>query len=148
MKMMGPKAGRRCIVRGIGAAVLLMASVAAVSAGQFPFDQELLLDTAPMRPGKRMPMLTVAPDGKATIELWCKSVNARVELSDAAIKIEPEPLPEAMPEMQGAGQCSRERVQADEALLAALSQVTAWQSDNGALVLTGAARMKFRPATN
>jgi hypothetical protein len=29
-----------------------------------------------------------------------------------------------------------------------LAQVTAWQNDNGALVMTGPARMTFRPATN
>jgi hypothetical protein len=61
----------------------------ALAADEFPFDRELLLDAAPMRPGKRMPVLNVAPDGNATIGLWCKTVTARVEISDAAIKIEP-----------------------------------------------------------
>ena len=120
----------------------------ALAAEPFPFDQELLLSAAPMRPAKRMPALTVALDGKATIDLWCKTVTARVELTDAGIKIEPGPMPEAMPEMMGNGQCTPERMQADQDLLAAFSQVTGWRSKGGALVLEGSKPLKFRPASN
>ena len=142
-------AGRRSFVRRLLAAGFLAAAGgAAIAADAFPFDQELLLDAAPMRPGKRMPTLTVAPDGKATIDLWCKSVSARIEVADGSLKIEPGALPESLPEMQGAGQCSPARMQADETLLAALAQVTAWQNTNGTLVMTGPSRMTFRPATN
>ena len=116
----------------------------AAAAEQFPFDQELLLDAAPMRPAKRVPILTVTPDGKATIDLWCKTVTARVELSDATIKIEPGPLPEALPEMMAAGQCTPQRMQADEDVLAALAQVTSWRRQGSALMLVGPATLKFR----
>ena len=101
-----------------------------------------------MRPAKRVPILTVAPDGKATIDLWCRSVTAQVELSDTGIKIEPGPLPEALPEMMSNGQCTPERLQADQDLLAALAQVTAWRMQGGALVLAGAKPLSFRPASN
>ena len=73
----------------------------------FPFDQETLLDAAPMRPGKRMPILLVEPSGNAKIDLWCKSVPARIEISDMAMKIEPGPMPEGLPEMLSAGQSRR-----------------------------------------
>ena len=139
-------AGRHIFACGIFAALLLTG--AAVAADEFPFDQQLILDAAPMRPGKRMPMLSVAANGDATIGLWCKSVNARVELSDATIRIEPGPLPDALPEMMGNGQCTPERMQADQDLLALLSQVTSWQERGGAVVLAGPATLKFRPASN
>ncbi len=142
-------AGRQGFVRGALASLLLiLGSGSAVPADQFPFDQELLLDVAPMRPAKRVPMLTVAPDGNATIDLWCKTVRARVELSDVAIKIEPGPLPEGLPEMLGNGQCTPPRMLADEDVLAALAQVTAWRKQGDALVLAGPVTLKFRPATN
>jgi heat shock protein HslJ len=101
-----------------------------------------------MRPAKRMPILNVTPDGKATFDLWCKTVTAQVELSDAVIKIEPGALPEGLPEMMGIGQCTPERMQADQDLLAAFSQVTSWRDKGNALVLEGPIPLKFRPAAN
>ena len=143
MRLFRPFAGPLLIFCAVFAAF-----TSAVAAEQFPFDRELLLDAAPMRPGKRMPILTVAPDGKATIDLWCKSVTAQVELSDADIKIELGLLPDALPEMMGNGQCTPERMQADQDLLAAFSQVTSWRSQGSALVLEGPKMLKFRPASN
>ena len=139
-------AGRHRI--GCAALVLLLACGLAVAADPFPFDQELLLDAAPMRPGKRMPSLTVAANGDATLDLWCKSVSARVELAAATIKIEPGPLPEALPAMIGADQCTPQRMRADEDMLATLAQMTAWRHQGGTLVLVGPKMLKFRAATN
>jgi hypothetical protein len=140
----------RDVLRG-GAAVallfLLLCGVA-VAAEPFPFGQELLLDAAPMRPGKRMPILTVEANGEARIDLWCRTVPARVEISDVAIKIEAGPLPEALPAMQGAGQCTPERVKADEETLTSIVEVTEWRREGDAILLIGQATMKFRPATN
>ena len=140
-------AGRLGFVRAV-LAMLLFTTTFAGAAEQFPFGQELLLDAAPMRPAKRMPSLTVAANGNATVDLWCKSVSARVDVSDAAIKIEPGALPEALPEMMGVGQCTPQRMRADEDMLAALAQVTAWRHQGGALVLVGPQTLKFRAATN
>lgn len=135
------------LVRGVAAIGLsLLACGAAAPAEQFPFDQEILLDAAPMRPGKRMPILLVEPNGNAKIDLWCKAVSARVTISDMSMKIEPESLPEELPEMLSAGQCTPERVQADQELLATLTQVTGWQRQNGNIVLLGPTELKFRPS--
>lgn len=138
-------------LRRVVCSALLMVAVASVSQAadaRFPFDRELVLDAAPMRPGKRMPGITVSASGAAAIDLWCKSVGGQVEFTDSAIKIAAEPLPEAMPAMQGAGQCTPARVQADEEMLAALSQVTAWRLQGETVVFEGPKPMKFRPATN
>lgn len=136
---------RGLLMRGAGAAaLLLLAYGAGAPAEPFPFDQELLLDAAPMRPGKRMPVLTVEPNGNARIDLWCRTVPGRMEISDAAIKIESGPLPEDLPAMQSAGQCTPERMQADEELLATLTQMTAWRRDGAGIVLEGPKTLKFR----
>jgi len=138
------------MIRGVtGVLLALLAflfSGTAAPADQFPFDQELLLDAAPMRPGKRMPILVVEANGHANIDLWCKTVSARVDISGSIIKIEPDTLPEGMPEMLSAGQCTPERIKADEKLLADLAQVTAWQLENGGIVLVGPTPLKFRPS--
>lgn len=126
------------------ALAVILSSGLATAADQFPFDQELLLDAAPMRPAKRMPILTVEPNGNAKIDLWCRTVPARVEISDATIKIEAGPLPEDLPAMQSAGQCTPERMQADEEMLAALVQATSWRREGEGVVLEGSKELKFR----
>lgn len=141
-------AGRRVFVCAAFAAAMI-APVLAQPLDQFPFDQELLLETPPMRPGKRMPSLTVERSGRAIIDLWCKSVPARIEVSEAAIKVEAAPLPDELPPMQSASQCTPERMAADGMLLDQLTQATAWQRQGSVLVLNGGATpMRFRAATN
>ena len=131
--------------RGAVAAVLvLLACGAGIPAETFPFDRELLLEAPPMRPGKRMPILAVEPNGNARIDLWCRTVPARVDVSDATIKIEAGPLPEEMPTMQSAGQCTPERVQADEEVLATLTQMTGWRRLGDGIVLEVPKTFKFR----
>ena len=137
---------RYALVRGGLAAIQLLLTWTGVSAEPFPFDQELLLDAAPMRPGKRMPVLTVEPNGNGRIDLWCRTVSARIEISDAAMKIEADALPEGQPEMLSAGQCTPERMQADEELLGALIQVTGWRREDQGVVLEGPTTFKFRPS--
>ena len=138
---------RDILVRGVAAVALsLLACSAAAPADQFPFDQEFLLDAPPMRPGKRMPILLIERTGNAKIDLWCKSVPARVDISDMTMKIEPGPLPEGLPEMLSAGQCTPERMQADQELLTILTQVTRWQRQDEGIVLLGPSTLKFRPS--
>ena len=140
----------QCLRKGLRDFVLCTITLVAAfgqigqAADQFPFDQELVLDAAPMRPAKRVPILTVAANGDATIDLWCKTVTARVELSDTTIKIEPGPLPEGLPDMIGNGQCTPERMQADQDLLAVITQVNSWRTQGSALVLVGLTTLKFR----
>ena len=135
-----PKAGRRFAAIVCSMVLLLIAAgsggVAQATAG-FPFDREMLLDVAPMRPLKRVPILTVAADGSATIDLWCRTVAARVEIADSAIRIETAPLPEALPQYMSTGQCSEARVAADSDMLTALTQVTEWQPKGDGVVLIG-----------
>jgi hypothetical protein len=137
------------MIRHVAGALLALSSLisgAIAAADEFPFDQELLLGSAPMRPGKRMPILVVEANGHANIDLWCKTVSARVDISGSTIRIEPDPLPEGLPEMLSVGQCTPDRIKADERLLADLAQITAWQRENGGIVLVGPTPLKFRPS--
>lgn len=116
----------------------------AAADGAFPFDRDLLLDAAPMRPAKRVPILSVAPDGNATIDLWCQTVAARVQVSAGAIRVEPGPLPPGLPQYMSDGQCTPQRMQADQDMLAAFAQVTEWRQQGRLVVLNGPTTLKFR----
>jgi hypothetical protein len=130
------------------AALLLLVPLTAMAADEFPFDQEMIMEAERIGNVKRLPILTVEPDGKAVIDLWCKSVPARVQLTGSAIQIEAAPLPAELPSMMAPGQCSPERLQADQDLLAAITKVTGWRQQNGMLVLTGPATMRFHASSH
>jgi hypothetical protein len=142
--------GRRFFVRTalLSAMTGVSGQATAQPADQFPFDLELLLNTAPMRPGKRLPSITIERNGNAVIDLWCKSVSAHVEFSDGGMKIETPVLPDELPQMQGNGQCSPERMAADAPLLDKFAQVTGWQRESGSVILIGAERLKFSAPSN
>lgn len=143
-------AGRGVFVGGAVACGILAAALVLAdprpgrAADDFPFDRELLLDAAPMPPVKRVPILSVAPNGSATIDLWCRTVPARVLLSDSAIRVETGPLPSGLPQYMSEGQCTPQRMQADEEMLTALTQVTEWRKQGRAVVLAGPTTLKFR----
>ncbi|HXX25733.1 MAG TPA: hypothetical protein VEJ40_03650 [Pseudolabrys sp.] len=132
---------------GFAFSVLLLFG-SAVAADSFPFDQTLVLEDKPMPPVKRMPLLIVEPNGDATIGLWCKTVRGRVDVTDSEIHIESNPLPEVLPQYMASGQCTDERMKADQDTLDALKQVTGWRRKGNAIVLNGAQAMKFRPSDN
>lgn len=141
-------ADRFRFICGVLALGLFAGSAPVRAADQFPFDQTLMLDVKPMAPVKRVPILTVEQNGNATIGLWCKTVRGRVELAGDTIKIEAEPLPDGLPQYMVDGQCSDQRLAADQDTLAALAQVTGWRRQGGAVVLTGVTQLKFRPSSN
>lgn len=141
-------AGRSLLSRSVIAAGLILLGGAGlrlgVAADRFPFDQDLLLNAARIGRVKRVPILNVAADGRATIDLWCRTVHGRVQLSDTAMQIEPGPLPTGLPQYMVDGQCTPERMQADTDTLATLAQVTGWYRRGDVVTLTGPQTLRFR----
>lgn len=148
MTLLRPFPGGSRLVQAALAALALLLPAAATAADEFPFDQELILEARRIGNVKRLPILTVEPNGNAVIDLWCKTVPARVQVSDGAVKIESAPLPEELPSMMVAGQCSPERMQADQDLIAALTQATDWRRQNGAIVIGGPTVLRFRASSH
>lgn len=148
MTSLRPFLGGLRLVRNVVLAALLLSPVVATAADEFPFDQELILEAKRIGNVKRLPILTVEPNGNAVIDLWCRTVPGRVQVTDSAIKIEAAPLPEELPSMMVTGQCSPERMQADQDLLAALAQATEWRRQGGAVVLDGPAALRFRASSH
>jgi heat shock protein HslJ len=106
----------------------------------FPFERELILDTAPMRGSKRVPILQIEESGAASIDLWCASVRGQATVGEGTISI--------VPESANPVQCTPERQSSDETLLAALAQVTNWRRSGDLIELTGATTLRFRLMTN
>lgn len=106
----------------------------------FPFDRELVLDTAPMRGSKRVPILQIDQNGVASIDLWCASGHGQANVGENTISIVAEPVE--------AAECAAERQSRDQNLLAALAQVTNWRRRGDVIELLGAMTLRFRLMSN
>jgi META domain-containing protein len=124
-------------------ATLLLVAVLtslAIADDSFPFGTTLMLDAAPMRGSKRIPMLEIAEDGAASIDLWCASARGHAVVSDHSISISPGELQNA--------QCEPDRQSRDAELLTALAQVANWRRKGEVVELLGATPLRFRLMTN
>jgi heat shock protein HslJ len=124
----------------MGFAGFVISAGCAYAQEDFPFEHELLLDAHPMKGSKRIPILTVEPDGTATIDLWCNSMQAQIDVKGEAISISAGE--------KGSQSCAPERQQADDDLSAALVAVTSWRWDGESLLLIGPKTLRFRQQTN
>jgi hypothetical protein len=106
----------------------------------FPFDRELMLDAAPMSGSKRVPVLQIAENGAAAIDLWCASARGQANIGEDTITFVAGAVQPA--------QCAPERQSGDENLLAALGQVTNWRRRGDIIELRGATTLRFRLMTN
>lgn len=124
---------------GSALALLLLAPAAAAQSG-FPFGQELILEERPLPGSKQRPILTVAADGTAEIDLWCRSGTGRVTVAGGRVTIEVGALAER--------RCTPQREQGDEQLMADLVQVTGWRRADDIIELLGPRILRFRPSAN
>jgi len=99
-----------------------------------------MLDAAPMRGSKRVPMLEIAENGAVAIDLWCASASAQAVIADHSISIAPDDVQNA--------QCEPDRQSRDAELLAALAQITNWRRNGEVVELLGVTPLRFRLMTN
>src|SRR6266568_482054 len=119
----------------------LLVSIVAVTfaatalAAEFPFERELLLEAKPLPGSKRVPMLEVLREGRAMIDLWCKSGDGRIEVTGDTMKITIEAM--------RVESCTPERSERDDALAAALEKVMGWRMEDDVLVLIGPTELRY-----
>jgi len=125
---------RCCVALVLG----LLASTA--QAQEFPYDRDLVLDARPMRGGKRVPVLAIDASGQAQINLWCKRGQGQAVIAGDTITIIVRTMADEA--------CTPERAQADEQMIAALSQATTWSLRGDVLTFNGGAPLRFRAASH
>jgi heat shock protein HslJ len=106
----------------------------------FPFDRELMLEAAPMRGSKRVPIIEINSNGAASIDLWCARLHGQANVGGETISIVPGPIEPA--------QCAPDRQSGDEKLLAALVQTTNWRRRGDIIELSGATTLRFHLMAN
>ena len=112
----------------------------AQAASEFPFGTEMTLDAAPQPGSKKIPTLEIGDSGEAVLDLWCKSGKGQFSVANDTVIF----VPGAM-EDRG---CTTARAQADDALVASLSDAARWKRQGDFVSFVGAKTLRFRLNTN
>jgi len=128
------------------AAIALVLSAAALhcipacAEEEFPFGMAMTLDVAPQPGSKRLPNLEIGDNGEAVLELWCKGGRGQFSVAGNTVifvagQIEDRACPPA-------------KAQADDELVAALSEAGTWKRQGDFVSFMGAKTLRFRLDTN
>ena len=121
------------------AAAVFHASPAGADEG-FPFGLEMTLDAARQPGSKRVPTLEIGDNGEATLDLWCKSGKGQFSVAGNTVIFVPGPLQDR--------DCPPARAQADDELVAALSEAATWKRQGDLISFIGTTLLRFRLLTN
>jgi heat shock protein HslJ len=106
----------------------------------FPFGTEMTLD-ADRRPGsKRIPNLEIGDRGEVILELWCKGGKGQFSVAGNTVIF----VAGAMDNRA----CPPDRAQADDDLIAALTEAGTWKRQGDFVSFVGAKTLRFRINTN
>jgi len=106
----------------------------------FPFGMEMTLDAARMAGSKRVPNLDIGDNGEVILELWCKGGKGQFSVAGSSVIF-----------VAGAFEarsCPADRAQADDDLLAALTDVASWKRQGDLVLFIGPKTLRFHINTN
>jgi hypothetical protein len=127
------------VVTALAAAVFLACPAARAEDG-FPFGFEMTLDVLPQPGSKRIPTLEIGDNGEAKLDLWCKTGAGQFSVAGNTVIFVPGQLQDR--------DCTPARAQADDDLVAALSEATAWRRRGDSVSFAGTRVLRFRINTN
>ena len=126
------------------AAVLLVTVAPATGYAQadtgFPFGLEMTLDVGRMPGSKRIPNLEIGDAGEVVLELWCKGGKGQFSVAGNTVIF----VAGAMESRT----CPPDRAQADDDLIAALSDAATWKRQGDFVSFIGTKTLRFRLNTN
>jgi META domain len=131
-------------LRQAAAALILIAagfSADAVRAESgFPFGFEMTLDAARQPGSKRVPSVEIGDNGEAVLELWCKGGKGQFSVAGNTVIFVAGPLEDRA--------CPPAKAQADDELVAALSEAATWTRQGDVISFVGTKALRFRLLTN
>ena len=107
---------------------------------EFPFGLEMTLDVPPQPGSKRLPTLEIGDSGEATLDLWCKAGKGQFSVAGNTVIFVAAPLQDRA--------CPPARAQADDELVAALSEAATWKRQGDLVSFIGTRPLRFRINTN
>ena len=133
---------RAGLAAALAPALIAVASSTPAAAADdgFPFGLEMTLDASRQPGSKRIPTLEIGDAGETILELWCKGGKGQFSVAGNTVIFVAGPL-----EDRG---CPPARAQADDDLLAALSDAATWRRQGDFITLVGSKQLRFRINTN
>ena len=132
------------VLRQAAAALVLAAAaftaVPASAQEEFPFGLEMTLDAVRQPGSKRIPSLEIGESGEVTLELWCKGGKGQFSVAGNTVVFVPGPLQDRS--------CPPARAQADDELVAALSEAATWKRQGDLISFIGTKPLRFHLNTN
>jgi len=131
------------VLRHAAAAALAVAAIAAGPARAddgFPFGFEMTLDAARQPGSKRIPTLEIGDNGEVKLDLWCKSGKGQFSVAGNTVIFVAGQLQDR--------DCPPARAQADDDLVAALSEAATWKRRGDLVSFIGTKPLRFRINTN
>jgi len=107
---------------------------------EFPFGFEMTLETPPQPGSKKRPMLEIGDNGEAMLDLWCKGGKGQFSVAGNTVVFVPGQL-------QGRD-CTPARAQADDEIVATLSEAATWKRSGDLISFLGIRSLRFRINTN
>ena len=130
--------------RAGAASLLLLATALTLTPARaddgFPFEMQMQLDVNRMPGSKRIPNLDIGEAGEVVIELWCKGGKGQFSVAGNTVIF----VAGAMENRS----CPPDRAQADDELIAALTDVSTWKRQDDLVVFVGTKTLRFRINTN
>jgi META domain len=121
-------------------AVSVFQAIPARADDGFPFGSEMTLDAARQPGSKRIPNLEIGDSGETVLELWCKGGKGQFSVAGNTVIFVPGPI-----EDRG---CPPARAQADDDLVAALSEAATWKRQGDVVSFIGTRTLRFHLNTN
>jgi heat shock protein HslJ len=106
----------------------------------FPFETQMQLDVNRMPGSKRIPNLDIGEAGEVVLELWCKGGKGQFSVAGNTVIF----VAGAMENRS----CPPDRAQADDELIAALTDAGTWKRQGDLVLFVGAKTLRFRINTN
>ena len=106
----------------------------------FPFGMAMTMDVARQAGSKRLPNMEIGDNGEAVLELWCKGGKGQFSVAGNTVIFVAGPLEDRA--------CPAARAQADDELVAALSEATNWKRQGDFVSFIGTRTLRFRLDTN
>src|SRR5258705_9955518 len=134
----------RMLKRAGVATVLLVVAAPTTGHAQaddgFPFGMEMTLDVGRQPGSKRIPNLEIGDAGEVVLELWCKGGKGQFSVAGNTVIF----VTGAMENRT----CPPDRAQADDDLIAALSDVVTWKRQGDFIWFIGTKTLRFPLNTN
>ena len=122
----------------LGAAVFNI--IPALADNGFPFGLEMTLDVGRQAGSKRIPNMEIGEAGETVLELWCKGGKGQFSVAGNTVIFVAGPLEDRA--------CPLAQAQADDDLVAALSEAATWKRQGDFVSFIGTRTLRFRLNTN